>query len=99
MRGRSWCLTPSTVGGRSQCPEPEVRANAQPALRELRVQRDTGLIEVASVALIRKFASPQAENSGELPNRDTSGVCAALPAFRLAPDAEFAFPWCIRIGA
>ena len=26
---------------------------------------------VASVALIRKFASEQAENSGELPNRDT----------------------------
>jgi arsenate reductase len=31
---------------------------------------------VASVALIRKFAKAQAENSGELPNRDTSAIRA-----------------------
>ncbi len=30
------------------------------------------MIRLSSVALVRKFASVQAENSGELPNRDTS---------------------------
>src|SRR5260221_14293718 len=53
------------------CLEPEVRAIVQRALREFRVQRGHQNHRVASVALVRKFASEQAENSSELPNCGT----------------------------
>src|SRR5258707_11258510 len=55
-----------------QCPEPEVRANAQRAPSRTSGSKGHWNHRLASVALVRKFASEQAENSGELPNRDTS---------------------------
>jgi hypothetical protein len=54
------------------CPEPEVRTIAQQALCELRVQKGHQNYSASGVALVRKFASLQAEDAGELPNRDTS---------------------------
>src|ERR1044071_7762263 len=59
---------------RAGVPKPKFARLPSRHFCELRLQRDTRIPKVASVALVRKFALEQAGNSGEPPNRDTRGT-------------------------
>src|SRR5262249_48657024 len=84
--GGWWLLFPASV------PNPKFARVSGGQFSELRVQRDTGSRRLSGVALVRKFASSQVENSGELPNRDTSArpsvwLCAGLRFVREGANA------------
>jgi hypothetical protein len=63
-----------SLPARARVPDPKFARLLSKRLCELRVQKGHWNHSVCQCRSVRKFASAQAYNSGELPNRDSSGA-------------------------